>query len=357
MSALSIHAGPKALAHLTSQGLRPGDIRLVPGAAGGPKGLILHHLDRQLFGEWLSDDAPDALHLVGASIGAWRMAAAAMPEVDRAFLDLAEAYILQRYDPEPPRKAPTPRQVSSRFAQSLADFFADRVGQVLSHRRRRLHVLTARGRHVLARETSPRRAFGFGGLALGNVLSRRAVGALLERTVFSTPGEPLPVRLDDLPTRHVQLDEGNFLPALQASCSIPFVLEAVHDIPGALAGAHWDGGLVDYHLHWPYAGMSDGLVLYPHFQRQVIPGWLDKGLRWRHGASPMLDNVILLAPDPAWVKTLPGGKLPDRSDFVRLGFGERVAVWRRAVAESERMAAEWVEWLAQGCPPDRVKPL
>jgi len=183
------------------------------------------------------------------------------------------------------------------------------------------------------------------------------VGALLERTVFSTPGEPLPVRLDDLPTRHVQLDEGNFLPALQASCSIPFVLEAVHDIPGARAGAHWDGGLVDYHLHWPYAGMSDGLVLYPHFQRQVIPGWLDKGLRWRHGASPMLDNVILLAPDPAWVKTLPGGKLPDRNDFVRLGFDERVAVWRRAVAESERMAAEWVEWLAQGCPPDRVKPL
>jgi hypothetical protein len=38
-----------------------------------------------------------------------------------------------------------------------------------------------------------------------------------------------------------------------------------------------------------------GLVLYPHFQRQVVPGWLDKAWKRRHRASPALDNLVLLS--------------------------------------------------------------
>jgi hypothetical protein len=51
------------------------------------------------------------------------------------------------------------------------------------------------------------------------------------------------------------------------------------------------------------------LVLYPHFQKSVVPGWLDKGLKWRHGATRFLDSTVVLAPDPAWVKTLPNRKV------------------------------------------------
>jgi hypothetical protein len=47
------------------------------------------------------------------------------------------------------------------------------------------------------------------------------------------------------------------------------------------------------------------LVLYPDFQKAMVPGWLDKGLKWRHGASHFLDNTVLLAPDRDWLKTLP----------------------------------------------------
>jgi hypothetical protein len=54
MQALHIHAGPKALAHIREHGLRPEHIGVIPGAAGGPKGLILGPLDRFIFGEWLS---------------------------------------------------------------------------------------------------------------------------------------------------------------------------------------------------------------------------------------------------------------------------------------------------------------
>ena len=166
------------------------------------------------------------------------------------------------------------------------------------------------------------------------------------------PRDPLPFGLDDYRSRQVQLTEGNLTPAILASCSIPFWLDAVHDIPGAPRGAYWDGGITDYHLHLDYAAMSDGLVLYPHFQRQVVPGWLDKAWKRRHRASPRLANLVVLAPDEQWIRTLPGGKLPDRSDFKAFGddLAGRMAAWRRAISESRRMADEFAELAASGRP-------
>ncbi len=53
--------------------------------------------------------------------------------------------------------------------------------------------------------------------------------------------------------------------------------------------------------------------------------------------------MVLLAPNPEWVKTLPNGKLPDRSDFKAYGddFQGRVKAWTRALAESQRLADEF----------------
>lgn len=356
MKALHIHAGPRARRHIEAHGLRATDIHLVPGAAGGPKGLILHHLDQHLFARWLPSGG-HTVHLVGASIGAWRMATAAMPDPAQALSRFAHAYIHQQFGTGPGLKKPSSAEVSAAFAQTLLDFFGPDLGAILHHPRWRLHVLTAAGRQVLRHAGRRRTTLGFSGLALGNALSRRAVGAFLERTVFSTAGDPLPLRFTDLPTRHTLLEEANFMPAMQASCSIPFVLDPVRDIPGTPHGNHWDGGLVDYHLHWPYASMADGLVLYPHFQRQVIPGWLDKTLRWRHGTTPALDNLVLLAPNPEWVKTLPGGKLPDRHDFLSLAHAPRVAAWTDAVARSAQLADEWQDWLARDCPASELQAL
>ena len=136
---------------------------------------------------------------------------------------------------------------------------------------------------------------------------------------------------------------------LQASCSIPFVLEAVHDIAGAPDGAYWDGGLTDYHQHFNYAQApgSRGLVLYPHFQKAVIPGWLDKHLVWRHKATPFLDTMVLLAPRPEWVRTLPNGKLPDRGDFSHYGqdLAGRIRDWSAATGASVQLRDEFEEWL------------
>lgn len=356
MKALCIYAGPEALRHLRRDGLQPADVGVIPGAAGGPKGLILGPLDRFLFGDWLAGSA-HPVHLVGASIGAWRMATACLADPVAGFQRLTRDYIAQHYDVPPGKKRPPAGQVSETFGRSLEAFYGGRIEEVLNHPRFRLHVVTSRGRHVLAREAPWRTPLGYAGAFLSNVVSRRAMGAWLERVVFSTPGSDLPFGTDDYRTRQLPLTPQNFMAALQASCSIPFVLQAVRHIPGAPPGAYWDGGITDYHLHLRYAP-SQGLVLYPHFQRQVVPGWLDKGLKWRHRSTAFLDRTIVLAPNPEWVRSLPNGKLPDRTDFVRYGsdLQARMKAWGQAVAASEQLAQEWAHWL-QRPDPTQVQPL
>ena len=368
MKALQIHAGAGARRHLRERGLRPGDVRVVPAAAGGPKGLVLNPLDRYLFGEWFAD-GDGAVHLLGASIGAWRMACACLPDADAAFVQMAHDYTHQNYE-HAPGKAPAPRHVSEVFGATLALRFGGREAQVLGHPRFRLHVFTSRGRHVLRREgralSSISTPLAYLGAFATNVLSRRAMGAWLERVIFSDPRDPLPMRLHDYRTHTANLSAANLCPSVLASCSIPFWLDAVRDIAGAPRGSYWDGGITDYHLHLDYASMnattadgaSFGLVLYPHFQASVIPGWLDKSLRHRHRATPRLDNVIVVSPTPEWIASLPGAKLPDRSDFKRFGddLAARVEAWSRAVGESERLRDEFAAW-ASGSRHIDVQPL
>ena len=352
---MRIYAGPRARAHVAQDGLQPGDIGVVPGAAGGPKGLVLGPLDRFIFGDWLAASG-QPVHLVGASIGAWRMATACLNDPVAAFSRLEHDYIHQDYALAPGQKRPTAAHVSERFGENLRAFYGGRLGEVLGHDRYRLHIVTSRGRHLLGREHGVRTPLGYLGAFLTNTVNRRAMGAWLERVVFSSAGAALPFGTRDYRTRQVPLSEANFNAALQASCSIPFVLQAIHDIPGAPRGAYWDGGITDYHLHLDYRqppgaqpGQGAGIVLYPHFQKAVVPGWLDKGLRWRHGATDFLDNMVVLAPDPQWVSTLPNGKLPDRNDFVRYGtdLRARVKAWSAAVAASAQLADEFAQWVAQ----------
>lgn len=364
MRALRIYAGPVALAHVRRNGLQPTDVGIIPGAAGGPKGLILGPLDRFVFGEWLPRGGR-AVDLVGASIGAWRMATACLDDAVAAFERLERDYIAQDYVVEPGRQRPTPAHVSAAFAANLQAFFGGRLSQILRHPRYRVHIVTARGRHVLGYEGRWRTPIGYAGAFLANALRRRAMGVWLERVVFSVPqagsttggAAPLPFDPADYRTRQVALREDNFMPALQASCSIPFVLQAVHHIPGAPPGAYWDGGITDYHLHLRWRA-DRGLVLYPHFQRHVIPGWLDKGLRWRHKPTAALERTIVLAPDPEWVRRLPNGKLPDRTDFPRYGhrLAERMRAWQTAVREAQRLADEFAAWLERP-DPARIEPL
>ena len=360
---LRIYAGPKARSAIEKNGLTPQMVRVIPAAAGGPKGLILGPLDRFIFGEWLTQ-SEQAVDLVGASIGAWRMATACLAEPVQAFERLERDYIAQRFDPPQGQKRTPSWLVSQRFAQSLQDFYGGRVEQVLEQSRYRLHVIAARGLGMLAQPAPLRTPLGYAAAYLSNAVSRPALGHWLERAVFSTTTgtapHALPFDAGDLRTSHTGLTAQNFMDVLRASCSIPFVLDAVQGIAGAPPGAYWDGGITDYHMHLNYLASQngEGIVLYPHFQKAVVPGWLDKSLKWRHRSSAYLDAMVVLAPDPAWVARLPRQKLPDRHDFLYYGLDHegRALAWNAAVSASRQLADEFAQWLHA---PDlsRIEPL
>ncbi len=143
MKALQIFAGPRALTRVRERGLAASDVRVIPAAAGGPKGLTLLPLDRFLFGEWLPRSA-QPVDLIGASIGAWRMAAAALTDPADALESLQHAYIHQDFDVPPGRKAPTKEHVSERFAEGIYEeqYLSER--DVQAHTRSTLTLAPAR---------------------------------------------------------------------------------------------------------------------------------------------------------------------------------------------------------------------
>ena len=340
-----IHAGPAARARIARDGLTAADVGMIPAAAGGPKGLILHHLDRHVFGRWLPT-APRRRTLLGASIGAWRMAAAAHADPLAAFDRLTDAYCGQRYSPKP-----SPKEVSQVCRGMVTDILAGGSHGPLAHAEHGLVIFTVRGRGALANPR--RRGAEFAGFALATLMnaSRRSrLASFLERVAFVSAAADsnwLEQRFDAFDTEVVDLVAENLDSALLASGTIPFVLAPVRDIPHARPGSFWDGGMIDYHLHLPYPP-EQGLVFYPHFTDHIIPGWLDKMLRWRRARGAWLDNVVLLSPSPEFVATLPNAKLPDRSDFKRYGSDEdgRERAWRRAIAEGERIAEDFARWQA-----------
>jgi hypothetical protein len=134
-----ILAGKKALALIRENGLQAEHVKIVAGAAGGPKSLVLSHLDRFLFSEWLkSRRAP--LLLSGSSIGAWRFAALSQSDPLRAFDRFQEAYLHQHY-----HSNPTPQEVS-RESLRIMDGFTEEAGirDILTHPVLRLNILAVR---------------------------------------------------------------------------------------------------------------------------------------------------------------------------------------------------------------------
>ena len=353
--ALILRAGAQARQHLIDHGLRAEDVDILPGAAGGPKAVGLAGLDRAVFGDFLPR-APRPRTLIGASIGSWRFAAVAGARDGRdaahRLARLADLYTSQRFP-----KDVTPREVTRRCEKMLADLLADSDDRILTNPDYRL-VVVIRSRGAIGGDRPLGLGLGLAGVIGGNLLSRRALGAFMERGLAYT-GEPeLPLEeLRDFTTHAIPLDVKNLRAVLLASAAIPMVLEGVRDIPGAPPGVYRDGGLLDYHLDLPYR--SEGLVLYPHFTDRVIPGWFDKPLRWRKGDAGRLSRTLLVAPSADYLARLPDGKLPDRSDFKRyLGDDPaRERAWRTAIDESRRLGDEFLELVETGKFADRLTPL
>ena len=366
-SSIQIILGDRAKAHIANKGLKPEDICAIPAAAGGPKGLILQGLDQYLFNDWLGADhlktraekGVKPLQLIGASIGAWRMAAAASSNPAATLKRLAQQYVeAQDYSKG------VDRHEISRVCQAMVQaVVADEAQHMVKPTGKELLVWVNKGLtplHYAHAQQQRARVRGFASAVVANSVNRNKLATYFERWVFQSPGantEWLKQTFDRIPTRIEDLDALNIHDALLASGSIPFVLNPVHKIAHALREDHpevkyhegpfWDGGLTDYHLALPYHRL-DGLVLYPHFAPTVTPGWLDKFLKVRKAKPEWMSNVILVCPSPEFVKRLPAKKIPDRSDFKRYKFDHRIRIplWQAAIRESERMAEDFSTWLA-----------
>jgi len=332
---LDIALGARAAEHIGRHGWNGAAISTLLGASGGPKWLILGHLDRLLFGDFLLRDRDTPLSAIGSSVGTWRHACLAQADPAEAVQRFEDVYVNWQYGARPDT-----REVSDASLAMLEQIFGDAgVRALLDHNRLHSYLVTARGRGLNASQRRPALAAGMAGAALANAIDRRLLATQFQRVVFHSPGAPaLPVV--DFATRHVSLVRHGVARALHASGSIPFVLHGERDLPGAPRGHYWDGGIIDYHFE-PDALAREGLLLYPHFRADLTPGWFDKFLPWRRQRPPLVDRMILLSPSPAFLASLPLGKIPDRSDFRRLAPGERVAYWRECITRSRELAEDF----------------
>lgn len=351
-SSLTLLAGPDALRLVRERGLRAEDVDVIPAASGGPKWLVLAGLDRYLFGELLRAPRTRPLHLIGSSIGSWRMACLAQRDPVAALARAHEAYLEQRYP-----RGWTPAMVTAESVRVLdALLGATGVDDIVAHPWAKLHVITTACRGAAA---SDRKALLLPAMILaaaGNLVSRRALRFQLRRAIFHTAGDASPFRgLADFPTIDLPLTRENLAPALLASASIPMLLQGVR-IPGAPRAVYRDGGIVDYHPDLDF-GAGEGIVLYPHFYPHLVPGWFDKSLHWRRSRGANLRRALIIAPSASFVAGLRFGRIPDRRDFWDHPDTERIPAWRSAIAASQRLGDELGELVATGRIAEAVRPL
>ncbi|MFA5903725.1 MAG: patatin-like phospholipase family protein [Desulfobacula sp.] len=354
--AISIRAGYKAIEIIRDEGLELSRVKVLAGASGSAKFLVLTGIDRVLMGLFKGRTEP--LHLIGTSIGAFRMAAFCREDPLAAIESLEREYIAQHYD-----RRPTREEINRETLRILDAFIdGDKIEQILHHPFMRISFLANRCRGLLSSESLPLQWLGLGLAAFANIISRDFLGAFFERALFCAPGERPPYAgMNRFPLKVHDLTKDNFRQALLASGAIPAIMAGISDIPGA-KGMFRDGGILDYHLDIPFLSGPDlpgkeRLVLFPHFYDHITPGWFDKRLN-RLPDHENMANVVIIAPSPKFVHSLPFGRIPDRKDFhaFKGRDKERMAYWRETVNRSRQLGLEFAEAIESGRIRQKVIP-
>ncbi|MCG8551685.1 MAG: patatin-like phospholipase family protein [Desulfobacterales bacterium] len=350
---LTILAGQTAYEHIKENGLAPNDIDAMLGASGAAKWLSIYGLDSAIFSQWFSGRIKP-LHLFGTSIGAWKFAAAAQSNCREAFDRLKHAYIHQHY-----KGRVSAVEIARETRRIMNEFLTHQaIDEVLNHPWIRIGFSAARCKGLIGSKHSAVQAMGVGQAFALNAISRKLQRFCFERVLFHHPQYDTGIlEENNFPTTPIPLDRQNFSQAILASGSIPMVMAGVTHIPGAPGGTYRDGGLLDYHPAFALSPEQTGFILYPHFYTQLTPGWFDKKFASRRVKGKAVDRVILLAPSPEFVSTLPFGRIPDRRDFIRLmgRDNERIQSWNKAAEMCRVLGYEFMEASENGSIKDKVK--
>ena len=356
MPNLQLLAGSSAYRRIQQHPLKSDDISAVFGASGAAKWLTIYGLDRAIFSQWLQS-GNNPIDLFGTSIGAFKLTAAAQSQPAEAFTRLANAYVEQSYTDNDASPEAICRETKKILAATLNQ---DAATQVLNNPRFRFHcgVVSSDGLLGSANLNHQKMAMLKGFLLATR--GRRAHKKMLKRSIFGPPSSQAKFGANDgVSTDYIALNESNFQSAVLASGSIPVVMHGVDSIPGTQPNTIFrDGGLLDYHpVPGNFMDTNNGIVLYPHFYPHLVEGWFDKFFPWRKVSPKALDNVLIVAPSAEFVRSLPGGKIPDRQDFVhyRGRDHERQALWREVMSRSLELGEEWLELCASGKLAQRVQ--
>lgn len=351
-NALLFKAGQVAYQEIKDRGFSPERIGTIAGASGGPKWLVLSQLDRVILRE-IVPRLQGPIHLVGSSIGAWRMACYAQSDPLAAIDRFEQAYVEQTYS-----EKPDVEEITTRSREVLNALLGlEGASQIVAHPVFRTHILTVRSRGITASDNRKLLGLGLMLAAASNLVSRRMLGLFFERGLFFDQRELPPCYdVSGFPLQRIPLTERNVGDAIIASGSIPMVLNGVEHLNGAIPGVYRDGGVIDYHLDIPLSE-PDRLTLFPHFFEQIIPGWFDKSLPWRKANAEHTDRTILICPSPAFVARLPNSKVPDRNDFKNMSESQRISCWQEVVSQCNQLADELAEVLETGSMAARLQPL
>ncbi len=349
---ISVRAGRKAIKVIRDEGLDLKKVKVLAGASGSAKFLVLTGIDRVLMS--LFKDRKEPLHLVGTSIGAFRMAAHCQKDPLEAFAILEEKYIAQQYGIE------TTREDIARETRNIINAYIsdDDIKDIIQHPSMRISFLSNKCKGLMKKENKLFQMAGLG-MAWGcNWFNRDNLGYFFERALFCNTNQKPPFsNMNQFPIHCHNLSPSNFKTALVSSGSIPLAMPGVCNIPG-IPGVFRDGGIVDYHLDIPFLPQDDGFALYPHFYEQITPGWFDKSLNRKPDESNM-ENVVLVAPSKKFVASLPFQKIPDRNDFktFHLKDIERREYWEKVLEMNTILGDEFVEGVESKRIRHKVEPI
>lgn len=326
---LVVRAGTRAAERLRAEGFHPDLFDTLVGASGGPKWLVLRPLDEVLI-ERLILPRSNPLDTLGSSIGSFRHACFAQDDPCEALSRFTEGYVGQTY-----AARPTMEEISNQSERILSHFLGETgPTQIIANKMIRSHVVASRLRRDRGDDRGVLFQAQLGMAAAMNLVSRPLLARSFQRVLFET--DDTSIGFSDFDTLQMPLSETNLKHALLASGSIPLVMAGVRSTPG-LDGLLFDGGIIDYHFDFTFRRRK-GLVLFPHFFDRITPGWFDKPLRWRKPRLKDFTDVVMLAPSDEFIATLPGGRGPDRSDFMELNTKDRIRQWYGVIDRSRVLA-------------------
>ena len=336
--ALDIRVGSKARQIIQNEGLHAHQVDIIPGAAGGPKGIGLMGLDQAIFSNFLTQ-AKQRRYLIGSSVGAWRFAGIVAQGEHLGPERLAELYIHLNF-----HKKMNLDDIYRISKDMLDDILGAELQRLVDHPDYHLTIIAAKAENLFQ---SDKRLALFGsllGIIGSNAISRNHLSKFMQRVICQPADFPqFQIQDDAFKTHYLNFNRDNVADWLMASGSIPGVVPAVKNIVDAPQGAYRDGGLIDYHIDLPFK--SKGIVLYPHFTDSIIPGWFDKMFKSRKSNPENQSRTVLISPSKAYLDSLPMGRLPDRKDFTLKGMDnqQRIAMWKKCTVESQRLGDEFLE--------------